>query len=67
MRQRTYLAIIAALLGTAALWWLFVPYDRSAHLGQFRISRQGAIRKARRQLPFIRRSDPRSGAKSWSL
>ena len=47
MRQRTALALLAALAGALALWWLFATYDRSAHLGQLHLSRPAAIRKAR--------------------
>ena len=47
MRQRTSLALLAALLGGAALWWLFPRYDRSADLGQLRLNWPEAISKAR--------------------
>ncbi len=47
MRQRTSLALLAAVLGGAALWWLFPRYDRSADLGQLQLARREAITKAR--------------------
>ncbi|MBY0505634.1 MAG: hypothetical protein K2X03_17095 [Bryobacteraceae bacterium] len=47
MRQRTWLAVLAALLGAVAVWWLFPQHDRAADLGQFRLSREAAISKAR--------------------
>ena len=47
MRQRSSLAVIAALLGAFALWRLFPQSDVAASFGQFRITRQEAIARAR--------------------
>jgi serine phosphatase RsbU (regulator of sigma subunit) len=47
MRQRTSLAILAALLGAGALWQWFPKHDRAADLARFRMSRREAVRKAR--------------------
>ncbi len=47
MRQRTSLALVAALLGSLTLWMLFPRYDRSAGLGQLNISRHQAVVRAR--------------------
>ena len=46
MRQRTIIALTAALLGALALGKLFPVYDRSGNLGQFAISRAEVIAKA---------------------
>lgn len=47
MRQRTSLAVLAAALGGAALWWLFPKYDRSADLGRIQLTRRETVDKAR--------------------
>ena len=47
MRERPIFAMIAAVLGAVALWQMFPRYDRSAGLGQLRLSRPEAIAKAR--------------------
>ncbi len=47
MRQRTGLALLAALLGALVLWQFFPRHDRAADLGRYRLTREQAIEKAR--------------------